>query len=38
LGAVILILVLLFPQGIAGAAQMWWDRWRAKNAASGAAP
>ena len=38
LGAVILILVLLFPQGIAGAAQMWWGRWRAKNAASGAAP
>ncbi len=30
LGAVILVLVLLFPQGLAGTAQMWWGRWRAK--------
>ena len=28
MGAVILILVLLFPQGIAGAAQSLWSRWQ----------
>ena len=39
LGAVILILVLLFPQGIAGAAQMWWARWRPRSEAkAGATP
>jgi branched-chain amino acid transport system permease protein len=39
LGAVILLLVLLFPQGMAGSAQLWWDRLRLKNSAQeGAAP
>jgi len=39
LGAVILLLVLLFPQGIAGSVQMWWGRWRApRPAEAGAAP
>jgi len=39
LGTVILILVLLFPQGIAGSAQMLWGRWRPKNEPkAGAAP
>jgi branched-chain amino acid transport system permease protein len=28
MGTVILILVLLFPQGIAGAAQSLWSRWQ----------
>ena len=37
LGSVILVLVLLFPQGMAGAAQMLWGRWRAKPAPGGAA-
>jgi branched-chain amino acid transport system permease protein len=39
LGTVILILVLLFPQGIAGSVQMLWGRWRPKNEPkAGAAP
>jgi branched-chain amino acid transport system permease protein len=39
LGSVILLLVLLFPQGISGSAQMLWLRWRGKAAPStGAAP
>jgi branched-chain amino acid transport system permease protein len=39
LGSVILILVLLFPQGIAGSVQMLWGRWRPKNEPkAGAAP
>ena len=37
LGSVILVLVLLFPQGMAGAAQMLWGRWRARPAPGGAA-
>ena len=39
LGSVILLLVLLFPQGISGSAQMLWLRWRGKATPStGAAP
>jgi branched-chain amino acid transport system permease protein len=39
LGAAILLLVLLFPQGISGSAQMLWLRWRGKATPStGAAP
>jgi branched-chain amino acid transport system permease protein len=39
LGAVILVLVLLFPQGIAGSVQMLWARWRPKKEPKvGAAP
>jgi branched-chain amino acid transport system permease protein len=39
LGSAILLLVLLFPQGISGSAQMLWLRWRGKTAPStGAAP
>ena len=39
LGSVILLLVLLFPQGISGSAQMLWLRWRGKTAPStGTAP
>ena len=39
LGSVILLLVLLFPQGISGSAQMLWLRWRGKPAPStGTAP
>ena len=28
LGAIVLLLVLLFPQGIAGFAKQWFERWR----------
>jgi branched-chain amino acid transport system permease protein len=39
LGSVNLLLVLLFPQGIAGSVQMLWGRWRPKNEPkAGAAP
>ncbi len=39
LGAVILILVLLFPQGLAGSVSLWWHRWRASTAPrEGSAP
>jgi branched-chain amino acid transport system permease protein len=39
LGSVILVLVLLFPQGIAGSVQMWWARTGPKNEPkAGAAP
>jgi branched-chain amino acid transport system permease protein len=39
LGSVMLLLVLLFPQGISGSAQMLWLRWRGKATPStGAAP
>ena len=37
LGAIILILVLLFPQGIAGSVQGLWERLRARSSTAGGA-